>query len=94
MDDPTPLGRLELIERDETGNITAVITEGPGGGKINVVVSFRSRISVEKAHHASFRNRNCIEALAADGKGRYQKIKRLTLRGLSVYFYRQASRQA
>lgn len=45
MDDPTPLG-LELIERDESGNITAVITEGPGGGKINVVVSFRSRISV------------------------------------------------
>lgn len=45
MDDPTPLGRLELIERDETGNITAVITEGPGGGKINVAVSFRSRIS-------------------------------------------------
>lgn len=46
MDDRAPFG-LELIERDESGNITAVITEGPGGGgkQINVVVSRRSRVS-------------------------------------------------
>lgn len=45
MDDHTLLG-LELIERDESGNITAVITEGLGGGQVSVVVSFR--ISVEE----------------------------------------------
>lgn len=45
MDDHALLG-LELIERDESGNITAVITEGLDSGQVNVVVSFH--ISVEE----------------------------------------------
>lgn len=97
MDDHALLG-LELIERDESGNITAVITEGLGGGQVNVVVSFRISVEEEEEeedhHHTLLRHRNCIEALAADRKGRYRRIRCLTLREFSVFFYQRASRQA